>query len=102
MRVVEPCSDARQVEKTILFEVEAIVPFELDDTILVAHPVAGPGLVEGARRLAERESFKARIDGRALGLLDPRTVMLDAEAAGALSSDGVQAIIDGHRARSSR
>src|SRR5436190_237640 len=99
VRVVElPFADARQVEKTVPFEVEAIVPFELDDMILSSRILSlSPGSSKVLVGLAEREAIKAIADGlQALGL-DPRNVMLDAEALERLSSDGVQAIIDmGH------
>jgi general secretion pathway protein L len=99
MRVVElPFADARQVEKTVPFEVEAIVPFELDDMILSSRILSlAPGSSKVLVGLAEREAIKALVDGLAGLGLDPRNVMLDAELLERLASDGVQAIIDiGH------
>jgi general secretion pathway protein L len=99
IRVVElPFGDARQVEKTVPFEVEAIVPFELDDMILASRILSlAPGSSKVLVGLAEREAIKALVDGLGALGLDPRNVMLDAEALERLSTDGVQAIIDmGH------
>lgn len=99
MRVVElPFADARQVEKTVPFEVEAIVPFELDDMILASRILSlAPGSSKVLVGLAEREAIRALVDGLAALGLDPRNVMLDAEALEHLSSGGVQAIVDmGH------
>jgi general secretion pathway protein L len=99
VRVVElPFADARQVEKTVPFEVEAIVPFELDDMILASRILS---LATGSSKvlvgLAERQAMGALLDGlHGLGL-DPRNVMLDAEVLERLGSDRVQAIVDmGH------
>jgi general secretion pathway protein L len=99
VRIVElPFADARQVEKTVPFEVEAIVPFELDDMILSSRILSlAPGASKVLVGLAEREALKAIIDGLDSLGFDPRNVMLDAEALERLSSSGVQAIIDiGH------
>jgi general secretion pathway protein L len=65
VRVVElPFSDARQVEKTVPFEVEAIVPFELDDMILSSRILSlAPGSSKVLVGLAEREAIKALVDG---------------------------------------
>jgi general secretion pathway protein L len=99
VRVVElPFADARQVDKTVPFEVEALVPFELDTMILASRILSlSPGSSKVLVGLAEKDSLRQLVDGLLELQLDPRNVMLDAEALEALGSGGAQAILDiGH------
>lgn len=99
IRLVElPFGDRTQVEKTLPFEVENQVPFDLDEMVLssrILHVGA-----DGSRVLAGLAA-KSRIGPLLEGLkglgADPRALVMDADLLGDFADGGVQAVVDvGH------
>ena len=93
-----PFGDRAQVERTLPFEVEGQVPFDLDD-VLLTHRIVS--LSAGDSRvlvsLINRDALGARLQALQTGGLDPKNLVLDAELLGHLSTSGRQAVCDlGH------
>jgi len=97
--VVLPFTDRGQIEKTIEFEIENYVPFKLPDFVMdyrVLSQDGGRSKVLAA--LAERDGLAATLDGLSEMGVDPRHMMLDAEALAGLTGDaGCKLVLDvGH------
>lgn len=96
--VVLPFGDKAQVEKVLPFEVEGMVPFDLEDVELRHHLLrqeAGESHVLVS--MVEREPLLAWLAGLHGAAADPRTVDIDADVLGELAQEGVQAVVDlGH------
>ncbi len=97
MRVLDlPFSDRAKIEKTLPFEMENHVPFEMDDMILEHRLVARTGT--GARVLTclvNREAVAPLLQGMKGMDLDPRHVVPDGDLLAALADPrGVQAVVD--------
>jgi len=104
--VVMPFSDASQVSKTLAFELEGHVPFDLDD-FLLDYRIVGEG--RGARLtadgkslvlcgLAQEEQARDWVDALEAVGADPRQIVLDAEMLSHLAdASSAQLVIDvGH------
>lgn len=93
-----PFSAGDRIEKTLAFELEGYVPFDLDDFVL-DHRVHAAGA--GSRvlcALATRKGVAAQLEALTAIDVDPRHVVLDADVLGTYG-DGpnVQAVVDiGH------
>ncbi|MFM2248794.1 MAG: hypothetical protein RL071_4869 [Pseudomonadota bacterium] len=107
--VTLPFTDRAQIDKTLRFEVEGLVPFDLDEMVLADRVMAGrPAEGKGADGKAEAKSTetqvfcalapKAEVAALLSGLhgagADPRLLMLDTDLYDTFASDGVQAVID--------
>ena len=94
-----PFSAADRIEKTLAFELEGYVPFDLEDFVL-DHRIHPQG--EGSRvlcALAPKEGVRGLLEGLAAAGVDPKHVVLDADVLGTYADrdGGVQAIVDiGH------
>lgn len=91
-----PFSDRAQIDKTLAFELEGYVPFELDDFVVQSRIL---GAESGGSRvlcvLAPRVLVSGLLEGLAELGVDPRHLQVDADALGAWSdASGVQAVID--------
>lgn len=94
-----PFSAADRIEKTLGFELEGYVPFDLDDFILDhrIHPDDTGARVQCA--MAPKGGIRALLSRYAAAGVDPRHVVLDSDVLGTFADHdgGVQAIIDlGH------
>ncbi len=94
-----PFTDRGQIDKTIEFEIENYVPFQLSDFVLdyrVLEQLEGRSRVLCA--MAERGALAALLEGLAARSVDPRHLLLDAEALASLAGeDGTRLVIDcGH------
>jgi Tfp pilus assembly PilM family ATPase len=102
LRVVSlPFDDRAKVARTLPFEVENYVPFEIEDMVLEHRVIQREdGRCRVLSCLADREEIRAQLEGlQALGL-DPRHLALDADIQGTWGSqdeEGVRAVVDiGH------
>ncbi len=94
-----PFGEKSQVEKVLPFEVEGLVPFDMEDMEL-RHRVLelAPGDSEVLVAMVERTGLEEMIAALAAAGADPRSVDIDADALSELATDGVQAIVDlGHQ-----
>jgi len=93
-----PFSAGDRIEKTLSFELEGYVPFDLDDFVLDhrVHPVDSGSRVLCA--LAPREGIAGRLEALSAIGVDPKHVVLDADVLAAFGDGvGVQAVVDiGH------
>lgn len=98
-QVVLPFTDRAQIEQTLPFTVEELVPFDLEDMILGWRPVpseaAGTTALVTLAPLADLRGTLEALQSRSV---DPRHVVVDGEAlAASISEQGGVAIIDvGH------
>ena len=102
-----PFSDPGQIDKTLSFELEGHVPFDLDDFVLDYRIARGGRAVRlGAEGkslvlcgLAAEESVEAWIEGAEAAGADPRQTVLDADLLGYLAEENrVQLVVDiGHQ-----
>ncbi|HJN73062.1 MAG TPA: pilus assembly protein PilM [Myxococcota bacterium] len=93
-----PFSAGDRIEKTLTFELEGYVPFDLEDFVL-DHRVHAAG--QGSRvlcALAPRERVASRLEALTAIAVDPRHVVLDADVLATFGDGaGIQAIVDiGH------
>jgi hypothetical protein len=97
-RVTLPFADRSQVEKTLPFAVEGMVPFDLEDMVLGWRPLSQQEQTEAVVSLVRRDLVGEWLEALAERGLDPSTAYLDGELLGIWSrSDGVLAVIDvGH------
>lgn len=93
-----PFGDRDQVEKTLPFEVENLVPFDLDRMVLASRILSVED--EGSRvltALAGKEHLAPLLEGLSEVGADPRVLVLDADLLGDVAGAGVQAVLDiGH------
>ena len=96
--VAMPFSDKAQIAQTLPFEVEGLVPFDLDDMI-VEHRVIGP-TNDGSAVLAgivPREGLAEHLRALTEAGIDPKTVVIDGDLLSAHGRQGITAVIDlGH------
>jgi len=90
LRAVElPFTDRGQIDRTVGVEIEANVPFDMEDFLLDYRVIGTDG---GRSRvlcaLAERGTVGQLLAGLASTELDPRHLMLDAEALARLAGEG--------------
>lgn len=96
VRVVTlPFVDRAQIDKTLPFEVEGLVPFDLDDMVL-ADRVLGSENNESRVlcALAPKAGLQALITELASQGIDPKHLLLDTDLYDGFASEGVQAIVD--------
>ena len=93
-----PFSAGDRIEKTLAFELEGYVPFDLEDFVLDhrVHPAEQGSRVLCA--LAPRDDVAARLEALSAIDVDPRHVVLDADVLAVYGDGaGVQAVVDmGH------
>lgn len=107
-----PFTDRAQIDKTLRFEVEGLVPFDLDDMVLadrvmVGKPTEGKGDNKSDSKsdnkgaetlvfcaLAPKVEVAALLAGLHSAGADPRMLMLDTDLYDTFASDGVQAVVD--------
>ncbi len=93
-----PFADRDRVAKTLPFELESYVPFELEDFILDwrIHPMDEGALVLTA--MARQKMIGDLLDGLQSVGVDPKHLVLDADVLGAFApAQGTQAVLDlGH------
>lgn len=91
-----PFSDRAQIEKTLAFELEGYVPFELDDFVVQSRVLSAEQ--SGSRVLcvlAPRVLVSGLLDGLEELKVDPRYLQVDSDSLGAWADgSGVQAIVD--------
>jgi len=102
-RITLPFSDRAQIERTLPFELEGHVPFDLDDYVLDYRVADGAsdGQSQSLCALADRRVLGPLLTG--LGAIggDPRHLGLDAEVLGERApEDGTWAVVDLGHARS--
>ncbi len=93
-----PFGERAQVEKVLPFEVEGLVPFDMEDMEL-RHDVLqlAPGDSEVLAAVVERQGLEALLSQLAEAGCDPRSVDIDAASLSMYAGDGVQAVVDlGH------
>lgn len=101
-RVRLPFSDRTQIERTLPFELEGHVPFDLDDYVL-DYRVADAGMdgqSESVCALADRRVLGPLLEG--LGVLggDPRSLSLDSQVLSERApEEGTWAVVDAGHAR---
>jgi hypothetical protein len=99
-RVIQlPFTDKTQLEQTLPFTVEEVVPFDMDDMLLGWRPL--PGTHSGTKAhvtLVRTESLRAVLEAFQARSLDPRQVVVDGEALGAMvtAGGGVSVVDVGH------
>ena len=97
-RITLPFGDRAQVEKTLPFEVEAQVPFDLDETSL-AHRIlsVSPGESVVLTAMASQAAVSALLQQLKSVGIDPKHLPVDSDVLGAYTDAGVQAVLDiGH------
>lgn len=94
-----PFADKAQVDRTLRFEVEGQVPFDLDDMVLVNRVLrTSDGQSDVLICLAARDRVQPLLEGLASIDAEPRDLLVDADALGSLAGSGVQVVIDlGHQ-----
>ncbi|RME23493.1 MAG: hypothetical protein D6798_13410, partial [Deltaproteobacteria bacterium] len=93
-----PFGERAQVEKVLPFEVEGLVPFDMEDMEL-RHDILhlAPGDSEVLAAVVERAGLQALLAALAEVGCDPRSVDIDAASLSMYATDGVQAVVDvGH------
>lgn len=87
--VTLPISDARRIAQTLPFEVEGLIPFDLDDVVFDYHVIArAPGKTELLVAVARKEDVRELIDALAACDVDPQVVTVSAVALAALVTEG--------------
>ncbi|MDG1481709.1 MAG: pilus assembly protein PilM [Myxococcota bacterium] len=97
-RITLPFGDRAQVEKTLPFEVEEHVPFDLDETILASRILSNePSESVVLAAMAPSEAVSDYLTQLKAAGIDPKHLSLDSDLIGTHADDGVQAVIDfGH------
>jgi len=93
-----PFGDKAQVEKVLPFEVEGLVPYDMED-IELRHRVLriSPGDSQVLAAMVERAPLVSWLAELQAHGADPRSLDLDADVLGELSDHGIQAVVDlGH------
>lgn len=98
--VTLPFVDQRAIDRALPAEVEAQVPYDLADMLLVARRIdAREGQSRSLVLTASREDVRARLDALRAGGVDPEALPVDATALAAYADRGVQAVVDVGHAR---
>lgn len=93
--VTLPFVDRAQIEKTLPFEVEGLVPFDLDEMILADRVLSSENNESRVLcALAPKASLQAALAGLATQSIDPKHLLLDTDLYDGFATEGVQAIID--------
>jgi Tfp pilus assembly PilM family ATPase len=101
MRLVKmPFSDKNQIAQTLAFEVESMVPYDLDD-MTMSHRIIdtsadGSFVIAG---MAPSDQIQPYIDALSQSGGDPKSLIIDGDALGAYGQSGTEAIIDFGHAR---
>jgi len=96
--VTMPFTDKNQIAQTLSFEVEGLVPFDLDEMVVEHRIIGSAG--EGSAVLAAivpREGLSSHINTLASGHFDPKSMVIDGDLLATHGGAGTEAIIDiGH------
>jgi Tfp pilus assembly PilM family ATPase len=94
-----PFGDRKAILKALPSEVEAAVPWDLEDMVLGTHVIeATPTGSRTACFIAPRDDVRARVEALRNVGSEPRTLVFDADVLASYSDGGVQTIVDvGHR-----
>ncbi len=97
-RIVLPFGDRAQVEKTLPFEVEEHVPFDLDETILASRIISvEPSESVVLAAMAPSDAVSDYLIALKRIGIDPKHLALDSDIIGAHADEGIQAVVDfGH------
>lgn len=88
-----PFVDPRKVDAAVAFELENVVPYELEKTAITWHiGHAADGRTEAVAALAAKEGVNALIDAMGAVGLEPRAVVLPAAALAELVPHGDEAV----------
>ena len=93
-----PFTDKNQVAQTLEFEIESLVPYDLDEMIMTHRIV---GVSDAGSRVLAALAPKSRVGTRLSALADagadPKTMVIDGDLLGGLAGSGTEAILDiGH------
>lgn len=94
-----PFADKAQIQRVLPFEVEGMVPFDLE-TVELRHRVVSASANESRvlAAMAEREPLREWLQALAGAGADPRSVDFDLDLLGELAGEGTRAVVDlGHR-----
>jgi Tfp pilus assembly PilM family ATPase len=93
-----PFSDRAKVDRALTFEVEAQVPFDLDEMVLASRVLGGDGYTDILVALARKEAVQSLLDGLSERKIDPKYIFLDIDVlAGVAPREGTHAVLDlGH------
>ncbi len=95
-----PFSDRAVIARALPAEVEANVPYDLDDMVLVNRIIdTAAGQSRTLTIIASKEAVGTRIDALRAAHAEPRGMCLDAEALATYADRGVQVVIDVGHAR---
>ena len=96
--VTMPFTDKTQIAQTLSFEVEGLVPFDLDEMVVEHRVIGSAG--EGSAVLAAivpRDGLADHIGALARDGLDPKSLVIDGDLLSTHGGAGIEAIIDiGH------
>ncbi len=94
-----PFGDRKAIAQALPAEVEAAVPWDLEDMVLGTHVLeATPAGSRTACFIAPRDDVRARVEALKTVGSEPRTLVFDADVLASYNDGGVQAIVDvGHR-----
>jgi type IV pilus assembly protein PilM len=97
-RITLPFGDRTQVEKTLRFEVEDHVPFDLDETILASRILSvEPTESVVMTAMSPSTAISGYLDRLKEAGVDPKHLALDSDLIGSHADTGVQAVLDfGH------
>lgn len=98
--VTLPVGDQRRFEQTLPFEIEGLIPFDLEEVVFDAHVVSrDKNRTEALVAVTRREDVKSVLDALAAVGVDPAIVTFSAVALANLYAEGVlvpaQAPVDG-------
>ncbi len=96
--VTLPFSDRAQVDRALPYEVEGMVPFDLDDMVLTSRILElKPGQSRVLAVLADRAAVRQELALLERVGVNPRHLVLDADLLAQYATRGVQAVVDfGH------
>lgn len=91
--VTLPFNDARRVEQTLPFEVEGLIPFDIDDVVFDHHIVNRvPGRTELLVAVARKDDVRAALEALEACGVDPQVVTFSAAALAHLQAEGYVAL----------
>jgi Tfp pilus assembly PilM family ATPase len=96
--VTLPFADKAAVSRAVPAEVEAVVPYDIEDMVLVTRLVdVRENVSRTLVHIAPREYLGARIEALKAASADPKVLCLDVAALAAYADKGVQVVLDiGH------